>query len=60
MRIGAPLPWAAVLTAQMTQTVGQAAGHRSSSTEHPVEPAKAIVKPLAANRLSPHTFDIRV
>lgn len=60
MRIGAPIPWTAALSAQMTQAVGQAASHRSNATDRPVEPARAAVNPLAVNRVSPHTFDIRV
>ena len=60
MRVGPPIPWTAVLSAQMTQAVGQAAGHRSNSTERPVEAPNAIVKQLTVGRVSSHTFDIRV
>lgn len=62
MRIGSPaVPhWTAALSAQLTQTVGQAAGHRSVSTERPVEPVKTSQHSPTVRRVSPHTFDIRV
>ena len=62
MRIGPPLvsPWAATLSAQLTQTVSQAAGNRSVSTERPVEPATTVQANTTLRRVSPHTFDIRV
>ena len=62
MRIGPPAThyWTAALSAQLTQTVGQAAGHRSSPTERPVEPANSIQDNTTMRRVSPHTFDIRV
>jgi hypothetical protein len=62
MRIGPPAihHWTAALSAQLTQTLGQAAGHRSVSTERPVEPANTIQDRTTLRRVSPHTFDIRV
>lgn len=62
MRIAPPaIPlWTAALSAQLSQTVGQAAGHRSASTERPVEPANSIKDHTTLRRVSPHTFDIRV
>lgn len=62
MRIGPPaMPyWTAAMAARLTQTVGQAAGHRSVSTERPVEPPKAVSDHTTLRRVSPHTFDIRV
>lgn len=51
MRIGAPAitHWTAALSAQLTQTVGQAAGHRSVSTERPVDPVNMDVL-MGSNR----------
>ena len=62
MRVGPPaIPhWNAVLSAQLTQTVGQAAGHRSVSTDRPVEPANTVKDHTTLRRVSPHTFDITV
>ena len=62
MRIGPPLasPRTAALAAQLTQTVSQAAGNRSSPTERPVEPVNALQDHMTLRRVSPHTFDIRV
>ena len=48
------------MAAQLTQTVGQAAGHRSVSTERPVEPVNTISDHTTLRRVSTHTFDIRV
>jgi len=60
MRIGPPaIPHWTALSAQLTQTVGQAAGHRSVSTERPVEPVNTV-QDTTLRRVSPHTFDIRV
>lgn len=62
MRIGPPATphWTATLSAQLTQTLGQAAGHRSGSTERPVGPANTVKGHTTLRRVSPHTFDIRV
>ena len=62
MRIGPPAVthWTAVWSAQLTQTVGQAGGHRSCSTGQPVEPVNVIQEQMNLRRVSPHTFDIRV
>lgn len=62
MRIGPPaIPhWTAALSAQLTQTVCQAAGHRSVSTERPVEPVNTARDSTTLRRVSPHAFDIRV
>lgn len=61
MRIGSPaMPHWTALSAQLTQTVGQAAGHRSVSTERPVEPVSTVQDSTTLRRVSPHTFDIRV
>ncbi len=62
MRIGSPATshWTAALSAQLTQTVGQAGGHRSVSTERPVEPVSTVPDRTTSRRVSPHTFDIRV
>lgn len=62
MRIGPPFvpPRTAALSAQLTQTVSQAAGNRSSPTERRVEPVNALQDHMTLRRVSPHTLDIRV
>lgn len=62
MRIGpSPVsPWTAVLSAQLAQTVVQAASNRSSPTEQRVAPVNALQNDMTLRRASPHTFDIRV
>lgn len=53
-------PWTAAVSAQLSQTVSQAASHRSSPTERPVDPARTIQGDAPLRRVSTHTFDIRV
>lgn len=60
MRVGPAIPWTAALSAQLSQAVGLAAGHRSNPTERPVEPVNAIQDRISLRRVSPHTIDIRV
>ncbi len=62
MRISATsLPYMASLRgALITQTVCQAAGHRSSPTDAAVQPAPRIAPEVRVRPTSSHTFDIRV
>lgn len=62
MRVGPPIisPWTAAFSAQLSQSVGQAASHRSSPTQRPVEPVHAIQDGVTVRRVNTHTFDIRV
>lgn len=53
-------PWTTALSARLPQTVGQAGGHRSGSTDRPVAAATAVQGHVTLRRVSPHTFDIRV
>jgi len=61
MKVGAPFnPSAHAWAVQLSQMTGRVAGHQSTPTDRPVDPAGAIADETLTRRPSRHTFDIRV